>query len=168
LTFYSSLSQVPSFSDYAMKGRTYRYFSDKPLYSFGFGLSYTNFAYSNIKLTSSSVKAGDPVTIEGEVKNAGSADGDEVVELYLSQPKASGTPIRVLAGFTRVHLAAGQSTHVGLTIDPRSIAQVDSKGSRVILPGDYTVSLGGAQPGDAAAPVQTGTFTITGKAELPK
>jgi beta-glucosidase len=168
LTFYSSLSQVPSFSDYAMKGRTYRYLSDKPLYSFGFGLSYTNFAYSNIKLTSSSIKAGDPVTIEGEVKNAGSADGDEVVELYLSQPKASGTPIRVLAGFTRVHLAAGQSTHVGLTIDPRSIAQVDSKGTRVILPGDYTVSLGGAQPSDAAAPVQTGKFTITDQAELPK
>jgi beta-glucosidase len=167
LTFYSSLSQVPSFSDYAMKGRTYRYFSGKPLYSFGFGLSYTNFVYSNIKLTSSSIKAGDPVTIEGEVKNAGSADGDEVVELYLSQPQASGTPIRVLAGFTRVHLGAGQSTHVGLTIDPRSIAQVDSKGTRVILPGDYPVSLGGAQP-SGTAPVQMGKFTITGQAELPK
>ena len=74
--------------------------------------------------------------------------GDEVVELYLTQPKASDTPIRVLAGFTRVHLAPGKSTHVGLTIDPRSIGQVDSNGTRVILPGDYTVSLGGAQPGD--------------------
>jgi beta-glucosidase len=166
LTFYSSLNQVPSFNDYSMKGRTYRYFSDKPLYSFGFGLSYTNFAYSSIKLPSS-IKAGDPVTIEGDVKNTGSAAGDEVVELYLTQPKASDTPIRVLAGFTRVHLGPGQSTHVGLTIDPRSIAQVDSKGTRMILPGDYTVSLGGAQPGDAAS-VQTGKFTITGKAELPK
>ena len=109
LTFYSSLSQVPSFSDYAMKGRTYRYFSGKPLYSFGFGLSFTTFAYSNIKLPSPTIKAGDPVTIEGEVKNTGSADGDEVVELYLSQPKATDTPIRVLAGFTRVHLGPGQS-----------------------------------------------------------
>jgi beta-glucosidase len=101
------------------------------------------------------------------VKNTGSAAGDEVVELYLTQPKTSDTPIRVLAGFTRVHLGPGQSTHVGFTISPRSIAQVDSEGTRMILPGDYTVSLGGTQPGDAA-PVQTGKFTILGKAELPK
>jgi len=167
LTFYSSLSQVPSFDDYSMKGRTYRYFSDKPLFGFGFGLSYTSFAYSSIKLSSSSVNAGDPVIVEGEVKNTGSVAGDEVVELYLVQPKAFETPLRVLAGFTRVHLDPGQSTHVGLTIDPRSISQVDSNGSRVILPGDYTVLLGGAQPGEATS-VQTGKFTITGKAELAK
>jgi beta-glucosidase len=167
LTFYSSLSQVPSFSDYSMKNRTYRYFSEKPLYSFGFGLSYTNFAYSGIKVSSSNIKAGDPVTIEGDVKNTGSAAGDEVAEVYLTQPKASDTPIRVLVGFTRVHLEPGKSTHVGFKIDPRSIAQVDSNGTHIILPGDYTVSLSGAQPSDAAS-VQTGTFTITGKAELPK
>ena len=167
LTFYSSLSQVPSFDDYSMKGRTYRYFSDKPLYGFGFGLSYTNFAYSNIKLSSSSIKAGEPVTIEGDVKNTGSAAGDEVVELYLTQPKASDTPIRVLAGFTRVHLDPDQSTHVKLTIDPRSISQVDSNGTRVILPGEYNVSLGGAQP-DTGASVQSGQFTVNGNAELAK
>ncbi len=167
LTFYASLSQVPSFNDYSMKGRTYRYFSEKPLYGFGFGLSYTDFVYSSLKVSSSTIKAGDPVTVEGEVKNAGSAEGDEVVELYLTQPKASETPIRVLAGFTRVHLASGKSTHVGFIIDPRSIAQVDSNGTHVIVPGDYIVSLGGAQPGDAAS-VQTGKFTVTGKTELPK
>jgi beta-glucosidase len=167
LTFYSSLGQVPSFNDYSMKGRTYRYFSDKPLFGFGFGLSYTNFAYSNLKLPSSNVNAGEPVTIEGDVKNTGSAAGDEVVELYLTQPRTSDTPIRVLAGFTRVHLGPGQSTHVGLTIDPRSIAQVDSNGTRVILPGEYTVSLGGAQPGGGAL-VQTGQFTVNGKVELAK
>ena len=167
LTFYSSLSQVPSFKDYSMKGRTYRYFSDKPLYRFGFGLSYTSFAYSSLKLSTSSIKAGDPVTIEADVQNTGSAAGDEVVELYLTQPKASDTPIRVLAGFKRVYLAPGKSTHVSLTIDPRSIGQVDSRGTRVILPGDYTVSLGGTQPG-GTTPVQTAIFSITGNAELPK
>ena len=150
-----------------MKGRTYRYFSDKPLYPFGFGLSYTSFAYSNLKLPTSSIKAGDPVTIEADVKNTGSTAGDEVVELYLTQPKASDTPIRVLAGFTRVHLAPGKSTHVSLAIDPRSIGQVDSQGTRVILPGDYTVSLGGPQP-DGTASSQTKKFTVTGKGELPK
>ncbi len=167
LTFYASLSQVPSFNDYSMKGRTYRYFSEKPLYSFGFGLSYTNFVYSSLKVPSSTIKAGEPVTVEGEVKNTGSAAGDEVVELYLTQPKASETPIRVLAGFTRVHLAPGKSTHVGFIIDPRSIAQVDSNGTHVIVPGDYIVSLGGAQPSDAHS-VQTGKFTVTGNTELPK
>jgi beta-glucosidase len=166
LTFYSSLSQLPSFKDYSMKHRTYRYFSDKPLYSFGFGLSYTNFAYSSIKLPSA-IKAGDSVTIEADVKNTGSAAGDEVVELYLTQPKSSETPIRVLAGFTRIYLAPGKSTHVGLTIDPRSIAQVDANGIRVILPGEYAVSLGGAQPGGDAL-VLSGQFTVSGKAELAK
>ena len=166
LTFYSSLRQLPAFTDYSMKGRTYRYFSDKPLYSFGFGLSYTSFAYSGIKLPSS-IKAGESVNVEAEVKNTGSVAGDEVVELYLTQPKAAETPIRVLAAFTRVHLKPGMTTHVGLTIDARSIAQVDSVGSRVILPGKYTVSIGGSQPGDSTS-VQTGTFEVTGKAELPK
>jgi hypothetical protein len=80
-----------------MKSRTYRYFSDKPLYSFGFGLSYTNFTYGRIKMPFSAVKAGDPVTIEGDLKNSAPVAGDEVVELYLTQPKASDTPIRAMA-----------------------------------------------------------------------
>ena len=167
VTFYSSLSQIPAFDDYSMKGRTYRYFSDKPLYGFGFGLSYTNFAYSSLAVSASNINAGDPVTVECDVKNTGSAAGDEVVELYLTQPKAFETPLRVLAGFTRVHLDPGQSTHVGLTIDLRSIAQVDAKGVRMILPGEYTVWLGGAQP-DEATSVQTGRFTVVGKAILDK
>ena len=161
LTFYSSLSQVPPFENYSMRGRTYRYFADKPLYGFGFGLSYTSFAYSNLRI------AQAPVTVEGDVKNTGAMAGDEVVELYLTQPKAFETPLRVLAGFKRVHLKAGESAHVSLTIDLRSLGQVDEKGNRVIVPGEYTVWMGGAQPQDAAS-VQTGKFNVTGRAELPK
>jgi len=167
LTFYSSLSQVPPFEEYSMRGRTYRYLADKPLYGFGFGLSYTSFAYSNPKTAPENVKAGDPVTVEGDVKNTGPVAGDEVVELYLTQPKAFETPLRQLAGFKRIHLGPGESAHVSLTIDPRSLGQVDAKGNRVIVPGEYTVSLGGAQPQDAAS-VQTGKFTVAGRAELPK
>jgi len=166
LTFYSSLSQVPSFNEYSMKGRTFRYFEGKPLYGFGFGLSYTSFAYSNLKV-SSKVKSGDAVTVEGDVKNTGAMAGDEVVELYLTQPKAFETPLRVLAAFKRVHLAPGESAHVSLTIDPRSLGQVDAKGNRVIVPGEYAVSLGGAQPQDAPS-AQMGKFNITGTTELPK
>ena len=166
LTFYSSLSQVPPFEEYSMKGRTYRYMSEKPLYGFGFGLSYTKFAYSGLTIPKA-VKAGDSVTVEADVKNTGGVAGDEVVELYLMQPKGFETPLRELAGFKRVHLASGQSAHVSLTVDPRSLGQVDAAGNRVILPGEYTVSVGGAQPGQADS-AQTGKFEITGQATLPK
>ncbi|WP_158790171.1 glycoside hydrolase family 3 protein [Granulicella sp. L60] len=167
LTFYASLDQVPAFESYSMQGRTYRYFPGKPLYGFGFGLSYTSFSYSGIKVPSAKVTAGQPVLVEGEVKNTGKVAGDEVVELYLTQPRGFETPLRVLAAFTRVHLAPGQSTHVGLTIDPRTLGQVDAKGNRVILPGDYVVSLGGTQPGGPGA-VQDARFVVSGTSELPK
>jgi beta-glucosidase len=84
-----------------------------------------------------------------------------VVAVYLTQPKGYETPIRVLAGFTRVHLAPGASSHVGLTIDPRSLSQVDEAGNHVILTGEYVVSVGETSP-------QTATFTVAGKAEEPK
>jgi len=167
LTFYSSLTQLPPFENYAMRGRTYRYLSEKPLYGFGFGLSYTTFAYSNVKISQSMIKAGDAVTVEGDVKNTGGLAGDEVVELYLKQPEGYETPLRELAGFQRVHLGAGESAHVSLTIDPRVLGQVDEKGNRVIVPGEYTVSLGGAQPQETGS-VGTARFNVTGKAELPK
>ncbi len=167
LTFYSSLSQIPPFEDYSMRGRTYRYFAGKPLYGFGFGLSYTGFAYHKLRIAPFSVEAGDEVNVEGDVQNTGAMAGDEVVELYLTQPRGFETPLRVLAGFKRVHLAPGKSAHVSFTIDPRSLGQVDQKGHRVIVPGEYTVSLGGAQPQDAAS-VENGKFNVTGTAELPE
>jgi beta-glucosidase len=167
LTFYSSLSQVPPFEDYSMRGRTYRYFEGKPLYGFGFGLGYSTFGYSGLTISPARVKAGYPVTVEGDVKNTSAVAGDEVVELYLTQPKVSETPLRVLVGFKRIHLSAGESGHVSLTIDPRSLGQVDQKGTRVVVPGEYAVSLAGAQPQEAPS-VQTGRFSVSGKAELPK
>lgn len=166
ITFYKSLSQVPPFTDYSMQGRTYRYFTGKPLFPFGYGLSYTTFQFSGLKIPAH-VTAGEPVTVEGVVKNTGKAAGDEVVELYLKQPGGYETPIRELAGFRRVHLEPGQSAHVALTVDPRSLGQVDEKGNRWILPGSYTVFLGGSQPGDMPG-VLTGQFTVAGKKELPR
>jgi beta-glucosidase len=166
LTFYASLGQVPAFEEYAMQGRTYRYFSGKPLYSFGFGLSYTTFGYTHLKVPLR-VKAGDPVVVEADVKNTGSLAGDEVAELYLTQPKGFETPLRVLGGFKRVHLAPGQSTHVSFTLDARSIGQVDAKGNRAVLPGAYMVSVGGAQPGETREAL-AGKFTVAGTVQLPK
>jgi beta-glucosidase len=164
LTFYASTDQLPPFEDYSMTHRTYRYFDGKPLYAFGYGLSYTTFAYSGLKAPHEA-KAGDSIQVEAEVKNTGNIAGDEVVELYLTQPKGFQTPQHELAAFTRIRLDAGATAHIGLTLDPRSIAQVDEKGTRVILPGAYTVSLGGSQPTDAT---QAATVTITGQKELPR
>jgi len=164
ITFYQSLSQIPPFTDYSMQGRTYRYFTGKPLFPFGYGLSYTTFAFSGLKMPAE-VAAGESVTVEGDVKNTGNVAGDEVAELYLTQPRRYETPIRELAGFERVHLEPGQTAHVGLTVSPRSLSQVDARGNRWIVPGAYEVSLGGGQPGDAPG-VLTGRFTVTGKKEL--
>jgi beta-glucosidase len=107
VTFYTGVAQLPPFEDYAMKNRTYRYFEGTPLYPFGYGLSYSQFSYSNLKLSTEQLNAGDPLTVEADVKNISDRDGDEVVELYLSFPKSPTAPIRALRGFTRVSVAAG-------------------------------------------------------------
>ena len=165
LTFYAGLDQLPAFDNYAMGGRTYRYFTGEPLFRFGDGLSYTTFGYSGARLLSKTVAAGAPVEVHAQVKNTGRVAGDEVAELYLVQPKGDGTPLRELAGFRRVHLAPGASEEVAFTISPRSLSQVDAQGRHVIVPGEYRVFVGGAQPvGDAGG----AAFTVTGRAELPE
>ncbi len=167
LTFYASGDQLPPFEEYSLANRTYRYFTGKPLFGFGFGLSYSRFEYSGLTLSSPSVTAGDPLTIEVAVKNVRGPAGDEVVQAYLAQPKAARTPLRVLAGFSRVHLAPGQTTRVAIRIDPRTLGQVDEKGERVVVPGTYTVTVGGAQPAEFPGAV-TATFTVAGTRTLPK
>jgi beta-glucosidase len=166
LTFYSSLSQLPPFDDYNMNNRTYRYFSGDPLFAFGYGLSYTRFSYSNLKHPAM-VAAGEPITIEAELRNTGSRTGDEVAELYLTQPHGDETPERILAGFERIHLAPGESRHITLTVTPRSLSQVDAKGNHVILPGEYKLSLGSTQPGSTNDGLSS-HFNVSGRKELPQ
>jgi beta-glucosidase len=167
LTFYASLDQVPAFEDYSMQGRTYRYFAGKPLHGFGYGLSYTTFAYSRLKTPTADVEAGKPAVVSVDVRNTGAVAGDEVVELYLTQPRGFETPLRELAGFQRVHITPRAGAHVTFTIDPRSLGQVDEAGNRKILPGEYMVSVGGSQPGEGGAGVSA-NFRVVGTAELPK
>jgi beta-glucosidase len=166
ITFYASLSDLPPFEDYSMANRTYRYFKGKPLYGFGYGLSYTTFAYSNLKLSSGHVKAGDPLQVEVDVKNTGSHAGDEVAELYLTPPQASGAPHFALTGFERVHLLPGQSRHLSYKLDSRQLSFVDEQGMRADRAGTYTVFIGGSQP--QAAQGVTTTFQIEGTHELPR
>jgi beta-glucosidase len=170
VTFYASLDGLPEFTDYsfhtAKSGRTYRYFNGKPLWGFGYGLSYSSFKYGPVKLSVDTLKAGDPLTATVTVTNAGGVNGDEVVEAYLKTPQKDG-PIHSLVGFQRLTIAAGESKEFSIVIDPRSISSVDDQGNRSILPGKYTLTLGGAQPQDTAAKSEA-TFTVTGALALPK
>ncbi|HTX76378.1 MAG TPA: glycoside hydrolase family 3 C-terminal domain-containing protein [Terracidiphilus sp.] len=166
VTFYASLDGLPEFSDYSMKNRTYRYFTGKPLWGFGYGLSYTKFKYGAVKLSAETVKAGDSLSVVVPVTNAGTVGGDEVVEAYLKTPQADG-PIQSLVGFKRVHVPAGTTVAVRLDLDPRSLSSVDEQGNRSILPGKYTLTVGGAQPEETEAKAEAG-FTVTGTAALPK
>ncbi len=167
LTFYTGVDELPPFEDYSMANRTYRYFTGKPLYPFGYGLSYSKFEYGNVKLSSNNLLAGDSLEVDADVKNASQRDGDEVAEIYLTFPKLPGAPIRALRGFTRVHIAAGQTARVRMTLNPRDLSHVNPAGDRIIAPGSYTLSIGGGQPG-TSAPVAEAAFTITGQAQLPE
>jgi beta-glucosidase len=167
VTFYTSVDQLPPFEDYAMESRTYRYFAAKPLYPFGYGLSYSRFEYSDLRLSSNPLQAGAALNVDADVKNASPRDGDEVVELYLNFPTLPGAPIRALRSFTRIHLGAGETQHVRLTLDPRDLSHVNEAGDRIITPGPYTVSLGGGQPGTGAS-VAEAAFTIIGEARFPE
>ena len=167
VTFYTGTEQLPPFEDYAMTNRTYRYFSKTPLYPFGYGLSYSKFSYSGLKLSSHHPKAGDSLTVEVDVKNTSERAGDEVVELYLSFPKLTGAPLRALRGFNRVHLGPGESKRVALTLDPRDLSYVNEAGDRLVGAGDYTVTVGGGQPGTSAAQVES-HFSIQGEMPLPE
>ena len=166
VTFYANLDGLPAFTDYSLKNRTYRYFPGKPLWGFGYGLSYTKFNYGPVKLSSETLKAGEPLTATVTVTNAGSLAGDEVVEAYVKTPQPDG-PIHSLAGFERIHIEPGVTKAIQLDIDPRSLSVVDNQGNRAILPGRYTLTLGGAQPQDTDAKSAAG-FTVTGTASLPK
>jgi beta-glucosidase len=167
VTFYKDVSQLPPFEDYAMKGRTYRYFAGTPLYPFGYGLSYTKFAYSKLTLPSAAVEAGKPIVVEATVTNTGTRAGDEVAQLYLEFPAVPGAPLRALRGFERVHLAPSASQRVHFELKPRDLSMVTEAGEPIVAEGAYTVSVGGGQP-DTGAPAVAGSFTVKGTLTLPE
>lgn len=164
VTFYKSADQLPAFTDYNMKGRTYRYFDGPVLYPFGHGLSYTTFSYSDATLSSATIKAGDTITASVKVSNTGPRDSDEVVQAYVAKPGDSAHP--TLAGFSRVHLKAGETQTITLPLDPRRLSQVDEAGVRKMVAGSYTISLGGGQP--AFSKNASAVLTVRGEAQLPE
>ena len=167
VTFYTGVNQLPNFEDYGMANRTYRYFDGKPLYPFGYGLSYTTFSYSDLSISTQPFTAGEPVNADVTVTNAGKVAGDEVVQLYLKFPPVKGAPLLALRGFQRVHLEPGASQQVHFELKNRDLGMVTESGNPIIAQGDYTINIGGGQP-ETGLPALTGKFHVEGQIDLPE
>jgi beta-glucosidase len=166
VTVYKALGQLPAFDDYRMAGRTYRFFDRKPLYPFGFGLSYTNFAYSDLTLDHNTLPTGEPLHVEATVTNNGPRAGAEVVQVYVRRERASvPVPVRELAGMRRVFLKQGESETVRFTLDAVRFAVFDEDGSSRVEPGPVTVSVGGSQP-DETSLAMGAAVPVTARLEI--
>lgn len=157
VTFYKSVNDLPPFKDYNLTKQTYRFFNGQPLYPFGYGLSYTSFAYENLAVAESHEK-GKPLKVSVTVRNTGDVRGDEVVQVYVSQAegRARGPKIS-LAGFDRVNLNAGESKTLSFEISPEAFATINDDGEKVNEPGRFKIAVGGGQPG-----VKIGSYVTPG------
>lgn len=145
VTFYAALEDLPAMENYAMAGRTYRYFEGEPLYPFGHGLSYTQFEYTALSLDRNALREDEVVTVSVTVRNTGGLAGDEVVQVY-GRANRPGYPLISLLGFRRIHLLPGESKTVDINISASQFARVRDDGSRVLENGSFTLYAGGGQP----------------------
>ena len=154
LTFYRSVADLPPFGDYSMKGRTYRYFTGTPVYPFGYGLSYTRFAYGPLTVSPAAGGAENGVRVSTVVTNTGARAGDDVAQAYLDFPDIPGAPRIALRGFQRVSLKPGERRTLTFDLSPRDLSAVTADGTREVMPGDYIVTIGSGQPGTGVATQQ--------------
>ena len=163
VTYYKSVEQLPAFENYDMEGRTYKYFKGEPLYPFGYGLSYTTFKYSDMKLAKKA-KVGEKVLVSVKVSNTGKKAGEEVVQLYIKDEEASTPRPKVqLEGFKRIHLNAGESKVVDFELTPRQFSMIGENDKRVIENGWFTIYTGGGQPGAKNVNAVSARISLTGK-----
>ncbi|WP_235425671.1 glycoside hydrolase family 3 protein [Cellvibrio mixtus] len=146
VTFYKSLEQLPAFSDYSMANRTYRYHTGEVLYPFGYGLSYSKFSYSDVKISPKQWNTKGSVTLSVNITNTGAMDADEVVQLYAARKDIENSPVRTLVGFERIHIAKGETKKITFTLDDRSLSTVNMDGQRSLVAGNVTLWVGGGQP----------------------
>lgn len=145
VTFYKSADQLPDFEDYSMKGRTYRYMTETPIYPFGYGLSYTTFGYSDAQLSKTELGKEEGVAISFDITNTGKTDGDEVAQVYIKNPNDPSAPIKTLRGFKRVHVKSGTSQKVSLELDKKAFYSFnDNTQTFETRPGKYQILYGGS------------------------
>lgn len=165
VTFYKSDSDLLSFKDYSMEGRTYRYFRGVPLFPFGYGLSYTKFTYGSLQIPKQLTK-DKPCSISVMVTNAGRRDGEEVIQLYVKHTvNDNRTPIQALKGFTRIALKRGETKRVQFTLTSEDLSLVDLNGKSYIPIGKVKISVGGNQPNQAAN-LPTSSGLVSGELQL--
>lgn len=167
LTFYRSISDLPPFGDYAMAGRTYRYFAGTPVYPFGHGLSYTQFDYAPLTVRPAPGGAHQGLRVMTRLTNTGDRAGDEIAQLYLNFPDRPGTPRVALRGFQRIALRPGEDRTVTFDLSPRDLSSVTPDGARSVASGTYRVTVGGGQPGTGVAG-QDASFVVRQAVDLPK
>ncbi len=170
VTLVKSMDQLPPFEDYNMTGRTYRFMTEAPQYRFGFGLSYTRFAYSNLRFRASGTECRESgvalmptamVEVSVDVRNVGERDGDEVVQLYVSDVEASvPVPRHHLEGFARVCLKAGETKTIDFVLHPDQFVCYTDEGRPFLEPGVFRISVGGGQPDDPASGAVSTVLTI--------
>ncbi len=166
VTFVKSLDDIPPFTDYNMKDRTYRFMEKEPLYPFGYGLSYTTFEYSNLRLNADTIEVGESINVKVDVENVGSLAGDEVVQLYLKDKEAMvDVPIWDLRGVERIHLQPSEKKTVEFNIEPRQMALIDNQGRCLLEPGQFRVYVGGQQP-DRRSEILTGKKVLSCEFEV--
>ncbi|WP_246208701.1 glycoside hydrolase family 3 C-terminal domain-containing protein [Anaerotalea alkaliphila] len=143
VTFYKSVDQLPDFEDYSMQGRTYRYLEGEALYPFGYGLSYTDFAYSNLVTT----WKGEGLEVRVDVENTGQQAGDEVVQVYIKDLESPhAVKNHSLCAFRRISLQPGEKRTVVLTVRDKAFEVVDERGSRFVDSQTFLLHVGGSQP----------------------
>lgn len=143
ITFYKDTTQLADFEDYSMKGRTYRYMTNEPLFHFGYGLSYTNFSIGNAQLNKSSIQKNEPVTLTIPVSNTGKKNGTEIVQVYVKKVNDTGGPIKTLRGFQRMNLNAGKSANAVITLPPSAFEFYDTKQLKMaVTSGEYEIMYG--------------------------
>ena len=144
VTFYRTTEELPEFTDYNMKNRTYRYMKNEALYPFGYGLSYTSFTYSNQKVSHTTLSE-DGITVSATLTNDGSREGTETVQIYVKADRA-GTPNAQLKGIRKVNLKPGESKEVSVKLPLDAFGLYDEQAVKRVEAGKYLVSIGGSQP----------------------
>jgi len=174
ITYPKCIEDVPEFTDYSMKGRTYRYIETEPLYPFGFGLSYARFEYGELKVSAEKLHPEELLKISAQVRNTSQVDSDEVVQLYVKDVIASCcVPHHELRGFARIHLKAGETRVIEFELNAKDLSLIDEQGERWLEPGTFQLFFGGSQPDARSAelmgraPLMTTIEVIGERVRLP-